>query len=255
MNMHVFRYDKTLEGLLSAVFDAYVRRTFPERLIGAGEPEPMFTSELHEVITRSEAATRVWNALEKKLGKQVCNMLMHVWLSEEEGSDELLMRYMRKAFDAPKSIAWNFSDDDVLQVKKTAQKVANEKGHLVQFVRFQKAGDGTYFAPVAPRYNALPLCIPYFTDRFADQRWLLYDTKRRYGYYYDTKKAVEITMEDDGHLLEGWLTDELMAEDEILFQERWKSYFQSVTIRERINPKLHRQHMPRRFWKYLPEKR
>lgn len=253
--MLVFRYDKTFEGLLCALFDAYVRRTFPERLIGEGEPEPMFSEQLHEVITRCEASSRVWAALEKKLGKQVCNMLTHVWLSEEPGSDELLMRYMRKAFDARESIAWNFADEDVLQAKKIAQKVARERERLTQFVRFQKAGDGTYFAPVAPLCNVLPLCIPYFTDRFADQRWLLYDTKRRYGYYYDLKQAVEITLDDDEHLLGGWLDDKLMAEDERLFQQRWKSYFEAVTIRERINPKLHRQHMPRRFWKYLPEKR
>jgi probable DNA metabolism protein len=45
-----------------------------------------------------------------------------------------------------------------------------------------------------------------------------------------------------------------MAEDEDLFQKMWKSYYKSMTIKERINPKLHRQNMPRRFWRYLTEK-
>ena len=31
--MTVFRYDKSWEGLLTAVFDAYARRQFPERLL------------------------------------------------------------------------------------------------------------------------------------------------------------------------------------------------------------------------------
>ncbi len=252
--MIVFRYDKTLEGLLCTLFDAYNLRMFPERLIGAGEPQPMFTKTLHTVLTTTDNASRVWKGLEKKLPKTVCNMLMHVWLSEEAGCDELLFRYMRKAFDSPQCIADNFADDDMLNAKKLAHKVAREGLFLVQFVRFQKAGDDTYFAPVSPKYNALPLTIEHFADRFADQKWLIYDIRRRYGYYYDLQKATEVTLQDDGHLLDGKLDEKLMAEDEKLFQEMWRGYFKAMTIKERINPKLHRQHLPRRFWKLLTEK-
>lgn len=46
----------------------------------------------------------------------------------------------------------------------------------------------------------------------------------------------------------------LMAHDEKVFQELWKAYFKSTTIKERRNPKLHRQNLPVRFWKYLIEK-
>ncbi|MEN6596618.1 MAG: DUF4130 domain-containing protein [Proteiniphilum sp.] len=46
----------------------------------------------------------------------------------------------------------------------------------------------------------------------------------------------------------------MMAADEEMFQELWKGYFKAMTIKERINPRLQRQHMPKRFWKYLTEK-
>ena len=49
--MLVFRYDKSFDGLLSALFDAYSLRAFPEALIGPGEPEPLFTERVHEVVT------------------------------------------------------------------------------------------------------------------------------------------------------------------------------------------------------------
>ena len=52
----------------------------------------------------------------------------------------------------------------------------------------------------------------------------------------------------------GLLGEELMDADEKLFQQMWKTYFKSIAIKERLNPKLHRQHMPARFWKYMPEK-
>ncbi len=252
--MQVFRYDRTFEGLLTAVFDAYSRRTFPEQLIGPGEPEPLFAGEIHTVITDRAKSGRVWTGLQKKLASQVCGMLVHVWLSEEPQSDELLMRYIRKVFDSPGPVESNFADSDILVAKKIAHKVAMERLRLIQFVRFQKAADGSYFAPVAPQHNALPLTISHFTDRFADQPWLIYDTRRHYGYYYDLEKATEVTLDDDAHLIAGKLDDKILSEDEKMFQELWRGYFNSMTIKERINPKLHRQHLPHRFWKYLTEK-
>jgi probable DNA metabolism protein len=177
------------------------------------------------------------------------------WLSELPETDMLLFRYIRKAIDAPRTVELNFGDPDVLEVSKVWKKVTNERLRVIQFLRFQKAVDGTFFAAVKPVYNVLPLTLAHLKDRFADQRWLLYDLKREYGYYYDLKEATEVRFEEkDAHLLSGLLGEELMDADEKLFQQMWKTYFKSIAIKERLNPKLHRQHMPARFWKYMPEK-
>lgn len=252
--MLVFFYDKTLEGLLTAVFDAYSRKTFPDKLLEEGDIAPLFMEDSYTVLTQEDKSVRVWAALEKKLSKQACNMVTHAWLSEVEGCDELLFRYICKAINSKISIETNFGDSDVLQLHQIARKVSHEGHYLEMFIRFQKAADNIFFAPVSPRYNALPLVIEHFTDRFADQKWVIYDIKRRYGYFYDLNTTVEITLTEDNHLLSGKLDENLMAEDEKLFQELWKGYFKSMTIKERINPKLQRQHMPKRFWKYLTEK-
>ncbi len=252
--MFVFRYDKTFDGLLTAVFDAYNRKTFPDRLLGENDPEPLFTDECYTVITQDDKSNRVWRALEKKLMEISCNMLKYVWLSEQPGSDELIFRYIRKTFDSKHSIEMNFADGDVLEIRNLAKKVEKERQRLIQFVRFQKAADEIFFAPVSPVFNALPLAIEHFTHRFAGQKWVIYDMKRNYGYYYDMKAVTEMTLDMTGNFLGGKLDEKLMAEDEKLFQDLWKGYFNSMTNKERINPKLHRQNLPRRYWKYLTEK-
>jgi probable DNA metabolism protein len=252
--MIIFRYDKTFDGLLTAVFDAYNRKTFPQRLIGEEELEPLFTDECYTVITDEAKSTRVWQGLRKKLMTISCNMLRYVWLSELPGSDELIFRYMRKAFDSKHSIEMNFADDDVLEIRNVAKKVDKECCRLIELVRFQKAADDIFFAPVSPDHNTLPLTLEHFRDRFADQKWIIYDTKRNYGYYYDLKTVTEMTLDSIQLFPEGKLDEKLMAEDEKLFQDLWKGYFKSMTIKERINLKLQRQHMPERYWKYLTEK-
>ena len=252
--MIIFRYDKTFEGLLTCVFDAYSRKTFPDKLLSENDIEPLFTQESHRVVSSEEKSKRVWNALQKKLPDKAGNMILHVWLSELEGADELLFRYMRKAFDHTHTIAYNFGDADVLEVERLARKVAHEALYIKQFLRFQKAADDIFFAPIRPIYNALPLAINHFTDRFADQQWVIYDLRRQYGYYYDLHTTREITFSDEDDALREKLDESLMAEDEKLFQDLWKGYFKALTIKERINPRLHRQHMPVRFWSYLTEK-
>jgi probable DNA metabolism protein len=254
--MNLYCYDKTLDGLLTAVFDAFDRKLFPDKLLAENEPLPLFVTEVYTVHTQGEKASRVWKGLEKKLTAGAIRMLKAVWLSEESESDELLFRYIRKCFESAVSIETNMGDEDVLAVMKLARSVNKEAEHIRQFVRFQKTADGIFFAPIEPKFNALPLSVEYFHDRFRDQEWVVYDTKRAYGFHYDLKHVSQFTFEgSEPFLVSGSLQPEQLDNSESLYADFWKSYIQSLTIRERLNPKLQRQHMPVRFWKYLTEKR
>lgn len=252
--MIIFHYDKSFEGLLSVVFDAYLRRSFPEQLLAFNEPEPLFTVTSHTVYTEPEKTERVWKSLEKKVEKNTLNMISYAWLSELPGADELIYRYICKTFDSPYSIETNFADKDVLQLRQLAQKVSKEKHRMIEFIRFQKTADDTYFAPIHPDYNVIPLIVTHFKNRYADQEWIIYDTGRNYGMHFNTRKLTEVSFTDTSLFPDGKINEELLADNEQLYQQLWKKYFKAITIKERINPKLHRQHLPKRYWKYLTEK-
>ena len=138
--------------------------------------------------------------LEKKISKSSLSGLTVTWLSELPEVDLLLFRYIRKAIDAPATIEFNLGDPDILETAKIWKKVNNERLRVMQFFRFQKAADGTYFAAIAPIYNVLPLVLPYAQDRFADQQWLIYDLKREYGYYYDLNDTIEVRSKKKIHI-------------------------------------------------------
>lgn len=255
--MNVYIYDKTFDGLLTAVFDAYFRKTFPDFLLSDGDALPLFYDELHTVVTDEEKAARVWRGLQKKVSSSALGCLTQCWLSELPDIGIVIFRYIRKAIDAPRSIETNFGDPDVLLLAQIWKKVDGERMHLMQFVRFQKAADGTFFAAFEPQYNALPLTVQHFKDRFADQKWIIYDMKRRYGFYYDLQEVTTISFDDDSreaHLITGMLDESLMDENEKIFQKLWKTYFKAICIKERMNPRKHRKDMPVRYWKYLTEK-
>ena len=253
--MIIFTYDKTFDGLLSCVFFAYEQKKFPDFILSESDQKPLFVDEQYRIITEKEKSLRVWKALEKKLSKRAQNMMLSVWLSELPETEMLLFRYIRKNIDHPEGVEMNFGDDDVLRIKEIAQKVAKEAEQLRQFVRFQETADGIYFAPVSPRYDVLSLIVSHFQSRYAGQPWIIYDTNRNTGLYYDTRSVVEVSFsqKDLSDLRLGVLDEEKLSSDETFFQQMWKEYFKSTTIKERINLKLQRQHMPRRYWRYLTE--
>ena len=259
--MTVYTFDSTLDGLLTAVFDSFAFHQQHVTLLAKGEQLPLFANEPYVVMTDSEKAERVWKGLEKYLSKDCLHMITISWLSEERALNQPLFNFICKVFRQPEcsGIERNASDLDVLEVRNTCRRVLHEQLRMKQFIRFQKAKDGTYLAVVSPDHNVLPLITDHFQDRFNDQPWLIYDAKRHYGYYYDgTAEPIRITFEDESvvpfDLSNGKLNDEVLSENDQLFQQLWRTYFKAICIKERMNPRKQLSDMPRRYWKYMTEK-
>ena len=259
--MLVYVFDNTLDGLLTAVFDSFFLHQEPEMLLAEGEQLPLFADKPHVVMTDNEKAARVWKGLEKHLSRDGLHMIAISWLSEERALNQPLFNFICKVFHQPacSGIEQNASDPDVLAVRNTCRRVLHEQLRMKQFIRFQKAKDGTYLAVVSPDHNVVPLIIDHFLDRFNDQPWLIYDAKRHYGYYYDGNAApIHITFEDETtvpfDLTNGKLDADVLSSDDALFQQLWRTYFKAICIKERMNPKKQLSDMPRRYWKYMTEK-
>ena len=249
-----FLYDHTFDGLLTCVFEAFNRKEFPENIVGENNRLPLF-AESFRVFTDDSKADRVFKALRKKISPAALDMLFTSYLSELEGIEIRIFHYIQKALLAEKSIETNFADPDVLELSKVYKKVTREEERIRQFVRFQKTADGLFFAVMDPKYNVLPLTARFFKTRYADQQWVIYDMRRDYGLHYDLK-TVETVHFDQLPVASatGRIAAEKLDDCETVFQDLWKDYLKAITIRERLNLKLQRQHMPKRFWKYLTEK-
>jgi probable DNA metabolism protein len=131
--------------------------------------------------------------------------------------------------------------------------VEREKHRMEAFVRFQLTRDNLFYAIVQPDFNVLPLIQSHFKSRYADQRWMIYDIQRKYGIYYDLAEVTEVQIMFSD--LKTTDPASIYDEKETMYQELWKQYFSSVNIKARKNTKLHIQHMPKRYWKHLTEKK
>jgi probable DNA metabolism protein len=251
----ILTFDGTFEGLLSAIFETYRLKITAARIIPKDEWQNSLFEHPTYVATNEESAKRVLTGVQKKCSKKTAQLLYQCFLSELPGISMLIFNFVKKSMDADIDISDNFGDATVLNLHQIKKKIGREVHRMHAFVRFQCTKDDIYYAVIEPDFNVLPLLNDHFEKRYPAQEWLIYDTKRHYGIFYDKEKTEYITFEDDTQLKYRQLNEKVLDESEPEYQILWKSYFDNVNIPERRNMKLHLQHVPKRYWKYLSEKR
>ncbi|WP_037316153.1 TIGR03915 family putative DNA repair protein [Salegentibacter sp. Hel_I_6] len=247
-------YDGTFNGLLTSIFISYEEKL---NVVSIKPPDAInvdLFSENIQIVSDSKKANRVWQGFKKFANTRGQNAIYYAYLSEQPGIELDILRYFQHTFENRESIDGDFSNPAILRVAQTAKKVGREKHRMEAFVRFQLTKDKIYFATIAPDFNVIPILNKHFTSRYSDQQWIIYDTKRKYGLYYDLQKARIISIDFSRNLESSEEKQGIYDDTEEDFQKLWKNYFESTTIKSRINRRLHHQHVPKRYWKYLIEK-
>jgi len=254
--MTIYIFDGSFEGLLTSIFEFYDRKPGRIQLVAQQYYVPGMMHETLEVLTDTAKAKRVWAGLEKKLSPEWQKKFYWAYLSEDPKTFRDLFDLACYIFSSTQGAYNNFGNPHVIAVTKMERSVSRERHRMKAFIRFQKTADGIYYCPVEPDFNVLPLIAKFFKDRYADQKWIIYDIKRKYGLYYDLHTVEEITYEFVANVdtRKVQLPAEVTDEKEALASILWKDYFNSTNIPARKNMKLHIQHVPKRYWKYLNEK-
>ena len=246
-------YDGTFEGLLTAIFEIYERKLGRVNLEKGEWISSALFEDVLQVVTDEARATRVLKGLRQKLSANAVQRIYIAHLSGMENEEKNLVGFIRYAFDSPVSIEENYGNRYVMRISEIVSKMRREKHRMEAFVRFQKLKDETYYAAITPDYNVLPLLIKHFKSRYADQKWIIYDTTRKYGLYYNLHDTEFISLEFS-EVKNATNVITAFGEDEGIYQHLWKNYFNSANIVSRKNTKLHLRHIPKRYWKHLPEK-
>jgi probable DNA metabolism protein len=234
----IYIFDGTLEGLLTAIFESYQRKDAPVKLVSENFYQPDAFDESYTIISDEAKAGRVWMGLGKKLDGEWMLRFYKSYLSEQPAIFQRLFDFARYIFN-PKGAEADYGNSDVLEISQMAQKVHREKHRMEAFVRFQQTGDGMFYAGVEPDFNVLPLILEHFRKRYADQQWIIYDLKRKYGLFYDLEKVATIELDFKSEFGSSQaIGSELLDPKEELYSLLWKDYFKSTNIPARKNQAL-----------------
>lgn len=265
VNIMVFIYDGSYEGLLSCIFIIFKERVIPLAINREDTYQFTLLDSPSTIVTNEDWALRVLKGIDERTDFHASALIYKVFLSELPLSEmlvyQVVLAIMQKG-DA--SVLENFADPYILKAAQIEKMIHREVHRMHAFVRFQKSRDGLFYSAIDPDFNVLPLIGDHFERRYADQSWLIFDARRHYGLYYDQQQLEFVSTDhpvfaQSGLLLgldaaQGNTPHEFQDERESEYQMLWKNYFHAVNINQRNNVKLHLRHMPRRYWKYLTEK-
>ncbi|MES2828600.1 MAG: TIGR03915 family putative DNA repair protein [Bacteroidota bacterium] len=250
----IYVIDGSLEGLLCAVFERFERK--PSRITIALKRcyEPDAFSEVLLIHNDTEKADRVWKGLQKRLDAGWLRKIYCAFLSETQEAFHHLFEFAFYLFTSNPGAESNYGNEHVLSISQIARKVEREKHRMEAFIRFQQTADNMFYCGIDPDFNVMPLIMKHFKDRYADQKWIIYDLKRNYGIYYDLENVEEIFLDVQSAKKLMVLDGEKRSDKETMYADLWSDYFKSTNIVARKNMKLHIRHVPKRYWKYLTEK-
>lgn len=244
-------YDHSLDGFFTAVFEVYEYKIEKAEIRKEGLPKPALFYGLRRVITDAKKAERVFKKLNALLGESGIQQIIYSLLTEDEYCERPVLAVIRYAIANPdKKIMGNMTNQSVLKLDRYTKQVGREKHRMEAFVRFRLITDDIYFAEIEPDFNVIPILAKHFAQRYQDQKWLIFDQKRQYGLYYNlqTIETVQINFNNKSQALE------VLGNNEDLYQKLWRTYFDQTNIKARKNSRLHIQHVPKRYWRYLTEK-
>lgn len=244
--MIYYIYDGSFEGLLTAIYDSYYQKQTPCDISAKLNPQISLFDENIYIKTDNEKFEKVYNSIRQKISSDVLNNVYNVYLSNYEYKGILIFNYLKLGWKVGYSIDDYISNESVLNVQRISRRVQKEYHLFLGIVRFKRMEGDFYYASIEPDNNITELLAPHFSTRLSDQRWVIHDIKRGIAAVYDLNKWYILDLKSKPDF-------ELQA-NENDFQGLWKKYFNSIAIKSRINPKLQRSFMPKRYWRHLTEK-
>lgn len=238
-----FCYDGTFDGFLSCVFEGYVNHEEP---VEFQTPEHFCASFYPQrtVSTHRENAERVYRSLAVKFGTAGQELVERGFLTCMPEKELWLWRLIQLGYQQGPSVTRNLTDPVVDHVHKAVYHLNHEAHLLTGFVRFSQL-DGILVGEIEPKNRVLSLLRPHFCGRYPQERFLLYDRTHREALFHQPGKWAILPVED--------LHIGPADEEELSYRRLWRTFYDTIAIEGRYNPKCRMTHMPKRYWGTMTE--
>lgn len=253
MERYVYLCDDCLEGIFSAVYDAFAGRHGHEQNY-IQLRESYYNQELlttyFTIPTDMEKAVKVARTIQNKISEDVYEFIQKASVSPVPDKADAIYRVIILALKMGPRVLDYLTEPNVRRLMELERTTNNEIQRLLQFLRFEELKNGYLFARINPKCAVLPYLAEHFSDRFSGENWLIVDTVRNSVLIHEKDKKCSLARAEDVDF-DSFAPE--YSKDEELWQHLWKRFVDSIAIKERINPRLQQQMLPLRFRKYMKE--
>lgn len=234
-------YDGTFPGLLTLIFDFYHDLDSIDISPDTGQASLFQTTR---VVTDMAKAQRVEEALKAKFSSKLYFDIYRVFKSYHQDKDKAIARLIKGLYKYGETYLGS-SDKYPILFREMLKNYSAESHAYKGLLRFREIQEGFLYAEMEPRNDILEVLTKHFLGRFSGEKFLIYDK---------TRKLASMNIYGQSEIVEVVGVDPQDTDEEKIFKEAWKLFYDSIAIGERKNTRLMVSNMPKKYWKYLPEK-
>lgn len=238
-----FLYDGSWQGFLCCVFESVYTKQLPAFIFEQTKAQPTLMAQ-KQIETDEIKAQRVHNSIGEKISPQALVLLQQVFLSCLEQKEFKMLEFLLLGYQEGKKTIKMLGHEKVAPLLKAQRHLLHEAHLFTGFVRFADYG-GTLAATISPKNFVLPFIQNHFVGRYSNESFVIFDDVHKAALLYKDKKAQISPVDSISFLQE--------SQEEKEYQELWKQFYKTIAIKERINHKLRRNLMPKRYWSNMTE--
>jgi len=194
--MTIFVYDHTFDGLLTILYESFLFQQKPDQII----PVKRYTGELfgtvYHINSSSEKADTVWKEIKNRTSTAQADQFYYAFLSDEENIEIAVFNVLADVLDMGINSSARLRSDKKM-ITRMAGKVEAEVKNAIRLTKWHQTTEHILFNSIAPHYNILSVVANYFHKNSPDQRWILYDRSRDFGYYFNFKQLSGIYLNSE----------------------------------------------------------
>ncbi len=241
---NIYIYHNNLISLLNLIDFLLQKKIKPDNI-----KDNSFNATLLDrtVILNLKEDENIIGKIIKKLNAKIFNIIYYIYLSNQENKELIIYYFLLNAYKYPDKILALRNLRCVNLSLKIAKQVGNEAHKLKGFVRFKELDNKVLYAKINPDNNVLFLLAKHFKRRLPHEYFMIHDINRKILALYD-KKEIYLINEDNLNL-----KNLKESENEKEMENLWKSFYQTIGIKERKNEKCRMNFMPKKYWQYIIE--
>lgn len=251
---YVLQCEDSVEGIFSAVYEVWERHyegkdTSLRSMIPGETPNLELFTEYIPVSVEKEKAEKVIRTMKRNFSPELWEVLYRTACSCGRDKADVVYQLVRLALKQGSRVLDCLTNPYVVRGMELSRAVGNEQHHYLGFLRFIEVSRSLLLARYEPKNNITAMILPHFSDRLSGERLMIWDRSRNLaGISLPGKgQALVYLTEEQSELLER------LKEEQLPTEELWKTFVESISIRERENKKLQQTNLPLRYRKDMTE--
>lgn len=253
--MYIFQCENSIDGILTGIYNAFESHYGHKNIqlsVNCSGNYILF-EEYITVTPDFHKSQKVSQTLITKFGTEfyetICKSAMADGGSRKLTMDKANAIYrtivMALALPAGAKVLHYLAEPCIQCIFELCRQTHNEGHHYLGFLRFSELEGGILFAEIHPKNHILPILADHFVDRLPGENFIIYDATHQIAAVHQSYKDY-LTVDASSLNLD---ITKRHSKEELEYRKLWCTFFDSIAIDARINPKLQSGNMPKRFWK------